>query len=651
MREYFSFILAFKTANTLRSLRILKVKISGRLSSHMELVKLKQLLSNTRLLMYNYLSPKFNSISIIQSMKLKFFLPFLFLSIIACTDDKKTKQAPNVLLIMTDDQGWGDLSFHGNDSIFTPNIDKLAEKSCRLGQFYVSPVCAPTRASLLTGRYHLRTGTSWVTHRKEVMRSEENTIAEIYRDAGYATACFGKWHNGEQYPNDPNGQGFEEFYGFKAGHWNNYFNTTLSHNQEEVKTEGYITDVITNKAIDFIHENATNPFFCYVPYNAPHSPFQVPDENYNKYKKLNLTDKNASVYGMVENIDENIGRLMATLDSSQILENTIVVFLTDNGPNGQRFNGGMRGTKGSVHEGGVRVPCFVYWKDNLPENQLIEQLSAHIDLLPTLADLCDISIPNETNLDGKSLAPLLRNKDAKWNNRSIYNIHTEGENRMRPAAVRTEKYRMVVDYNGDAQLFNMKEDPAQTTDIALMQPQILDSLKTDLENWFAEVSKDAFKKPSIPVGFSEVPSTFLPAPEASLSGQLQFKGGRGWANDYIINWSGNEDTASWKLNIKEDKEYKIALQYNCSEDFVGAVFEIDINGTTMNVPIEEAFNNPFFHSPDRVIRGEVYEKEWGLVYIDFPKLDKGEAMLKLSLKRAGNAKAWFELKSILIQNI
>ncbi|MGK0286690.1 MAG: arylsulfatase A-like enzyme [Salibacteraceae bacterium] len=583
-------------------------------------------------------------------MKLRSFFPLIILTVIGCNaNQKSTTPPPNVLLIMTDDQGWGDLSFHGNDSIYTPNLDKLAQKSCRLEQFYVSPVCAPTRASLLTGRYHLRTGTSWVTHRKEVMRSEELTIAEIFKDAGYSTGCFGKWHSGEQYPNDPNGQGFQEFFGFKAGHWNNYFNTTLSHNQEEVKTEGYITDVLTDKAIDFIRKNKSNPFFCYVPYNAPHSPFQVPDKYFDKYKKLNLTDKNASVHGMIENIDENIGRLLSVLDSSQMLENTIVVFLTDNGPNGQRFNGGMRGIKGSVHEGGVRVPCFVYWKNNLPENQVIKQLSAHIDLLPTLADLCKITIPNESNLDGKSLAPLLKNKNEDWQERSIYTIHTEGENRMKPAAVRTEDYRMVIDYNGSSHLFNMKDDPAEENDLALKQPELLDSLKRDLKNWFTDVTKDAFNVPHIPVGHAKAQTTFLPAPEARLSGNLQFKGGRGWANDYIINWKDISDIAVWNIDVQKNKEYKIALKYNCSEDFVGAIFEVEINGNSTSVPIQEAFNNPFLDSPDRVVRGEVYEKEWGLVYLETP-IDSGECSIKLSLKDANNATGWFELKGILIDN-
>ena len=196
--------------------------------------------------------------------------------IMAChsKDENKNQTSPNVLLIMTDDQGWGDLSFHGNDSISTPHIDALAKRSIQFERFFVSPVCAPTRASLLTGRYHLRTGTSWVTHRKEVMRADELTIAEIFKSAGYATGLFGKWHNGEQYPHNPIGQGFDEFFGFAAGHWNNYFNTTLTDNQKEVKTDGFIIDVLTDKAIQFIEKNSSKenqkPFLCYLPVSYTH---------------------------------------------------------------------------------------------------------------------------------------------------------------------------------------------------------------------------------------------------------------------------------------------------------------------------------------------------------------------------------------------
>ena len=288
-------------------------------------------------------------------------LGLLGATLIGCERDPmvKTLQSPNVIVILSDDQGWGDLSIHGNPYLETPHIDQLAHNGLQHTNFYVNPLCAPTRASLLTGRYNLRTGTRWVSSGLENMRPEEFTLAELFKSANYATGCFGKWHNGAHYPFHPNQQGFDEFIGFCAGHWNNYFNTTLEHNGEEYSTEGYITDVLTDEAITFIEKNQQQPFFCYLPYNVPHGPFQVGDTYYDKYYAMLDTmqheqerQKLAAVYGMCENLDDNVGRIVSTLDSLSLLENTIIIYLTDNGPNGSRYNGGMRGTKGSTHEGG-----------------------------------------------------------------------------------------------------------------------------------------------------------------------------------------------------------------------------------------------------------------------------------------------------------
>ena len=584
-----------------------------------------------------------------------FFLALLLsITLVACNSKSKTekKSPPNILLILTDDQGWGDLNFHGNDSISTPHIDALAKRSIQFDRFFVSPVCAPTRASLLTGRYHLRTGTSWVTHRKEVMRSDEITIGEIFKSAGYATGLFGKWHNGEQYPHYPNGQGFDEFFGFAAGHWNNYFNTTLSHNGEPVKTEGYITDVLTDRAIQFMKKNSAEenqkPFFCYVPYNAPHGPFQVPDKYFDKYKKMGLTDKNACVYGMVENIDDNVNRLLQTLEQQNILENTIVIFLTDNGPNGHRFNGGMRGIKAKVHEGGVRVPCFISWKGHLAENQIIKQNAAHIDLLPTLAELCNIKLTKTNQLDGRSLVPLLKDKNAVWEKRNIYNIHTEGEMRMRPAAVRTNEYRMVINHDGIPHLFDMQNDAEEKNDLAIQLPKVVDSLQSDLEKWFREVTQKGLEPVLTEVGYKESPITIFPAPEAKLTGHVQFKGGRGWANDYIIDWKNKGDQASWRFDLMEEGSVEVFIKYNCSKEFLPAKFKVTVGEKSKKFSIEEEADFGFVPSPDRLKRGEVYEKEWAKMSVGKFELEKGkqELMIQLLEEKSGG---WLEVKEIDIE--
>ncbi|MCA9051143.1 MAG: arylsulfatase, partial [Planctomycetaceae bacterium] len=340
---------------------------------------------------------------------------------------------PNVVVILTDDQGWGDVSCHGNPQIQTPHMDALAAEGAWFDRFFVSPVCAPTRASLLSGRFDVRTGVSGVTGRLEVMRSDEVTIAELFRDAGYRTGCFGKWHNGEQFPNNPAGQGFEEFFGFCGGHWNNYFDSTLEHNGRPVKTTGYITDVLTDAAIRFVTGDPGRPFFCYVPFNAPHTPWQVPDEWFDKCADRTSDRATQCAYAMVENIDHNVGRLLDALGEQR--HNTIVVFLTDNGPNGQRYNGDLRGIKGSVHEGGVRVPLFISWPGKIAPRK-IDRIAAHVDLLPTLAELCGVAVESTKPLDGRSLVPLLNGTTTAndWPDRSLFTLYG-GTVRQRRGAV------------------------------------------------------------------------------------------------------------------------------------------------------------------------------------------------------------------------
>jgi len=327
---------------------------------------------------------------------------FLLLILFSCSNlkDESENQKPNVLLILTDDQGFGDVAIH-------PIQDQLAREGIRMNHFYVSPVCAPTRASLLTGRYHYRTGTTWVTRNGEAMRSEEVTLAELFKANGYATGCFGKWHNGAHYPQGPIGQGFDEFLGFRGGHWNRYNNPDLEVNGQMKKMEGYITDIFTDAAMDFINTHKDQPFFAYVPYNTPHTPYITPEPLYQKYQQMGLSDTNASIHGMVENIDQNVGRLLEKLEALGILENTLVIFMTDNGPNGDRYVAGLKGKKASVTDGGVRVPCFFYWKDHLQGGQLIDELTAHIDIFPTLVEFLNLNPIKTLPLDGVSFAPLL----------------------------------------------------------------------------------------------------------------------------------------------------------------------------------------------------------------------------------------------------
>src|SRR5688572_18353146 len=292
---------------------------------------------------------------------------------------------PNVVVILTDDQGWGDLSASGNTDLSTPNIDSLAAGGVSLDRFFVCAVCSPTRAEFLTGRYHPRGGVRGVSTGGERLDLDERTIADVFKAAGYATGAFGKWHNGTQYPYHPRGRGFDEYYGFTSGHWGTYFDPPLDHNGELVRGKGFIVDDLTDRAMAFMEASARSgrPFFCYVPYNTPHSPMQVTDRFWERFAKADLPMRGVNprqedlghtraALAMCENVDWNVGRMLAKLEDLKLARDTIVVYFHDNGPNGGRWNGGMRGRKGSVDEGGVRSPLLVRWPGKIPAGRNVK---------------------------------------------------------------------------------------------------------------------------------------------------------------------------------------------------------------------------------------------------------------------------------------
>ncbi len=559
---------------------------------------------------------------------------------------------PNVLLIITDDQGYGDLGLHGNEQIRTPRLDQLGRESIRFDRFFVSPLCAPTRASLLTGRYSLRTGAKGVAQGLETMRAEEVTIAEALRAAGYRTGLFGKWHNGEHYPYTPNGQGFEEAFGFNLGHWNNYFDTTLERNGRPVKTKGFITDVLTDAALDFINTNRQRPFFCYLAYNAPHSPFQVPDKYFDYYKAKGLDDYLASVYGMVENLDDNIGRVLQRLDELKLREDTIVIFMTDNGPNGARFNGDMRGTKGSLHEGGSRVPFFLRWPARFKQPRLVKKLAAHIDLFPTLVELCGVPMPQTLPQDGRSLVPLLEGKETDWPDRTLFTQHQlpNDPNRVTGAA-RTERYRLVNEGRG-WELFDMENDPAQKKNIAAEQPDVVKSLTTAFENWRLEIlpqtGHQRLARPPIPVGHAEENPVELPVPQAQFTGGLRFSG-RHPNNAWLTGWTSLEATVEWELDVARAGRYAVSLQYLCPKADAGSRVQISAAGTVTETTVRATSGQPI-KSPDRVPRTEVYEMDWATAPAGALTLPQGRAKLTVrALTKPGDAV--MELKSVVLKRI
>lgn len=567
---------------------------------------------------------------------------------------------PNVILILTDDQGYGDLSLHGNDSLNTPQLDFLGTHGVQFDRFYVSPVCAPTRASLLTGRYHLRTGVYWVTRGAENIDPDEKTIAEVFKENGYTTGCFGKWHNGAHYPYTPNAQGFDEFIGFKAGHWSNYFDTVLDHNQDTLYSKGYITDVLTDEAIEFIRKNRERPFFCYIPYNAPHTPYQVPDAYFDRIvDRLHIKDsitniRRATIYGMCENIDDNVKKLMTELEQTGLTDNTIIVFLTDNGPNGSRYNGNMRGKKGSVHEGGVRVPCFFYWKNRIEGGRKIYGLAAHIDILPTLVNLCELEFVPGNPLDGIDLSSyLLNERKNRIPDRKIYNHQNQGTRLMRyPGAIRTPRYRFVTTGDQQYSLFDMLEDPAETRDISASKRELSDSLYADYLDWFNEVKDAAMTDREIPIGYKESPETYLPAHEAYINQGLYYKANvNGWAHDWIIGWDRPDDTISWNIRVVASGEYEIQLQYNARPADIGSEIRLNIDGESISHPLSHPFYSAVHPHHDRLVREvEAFEKDWMLESLGRMKLQPGDYQLKLFSTRIASREV-AEVKGLIIRRL
>ena len=531
---------------------------------------------------------------------------------------------------------------HGNEKIDTPVMDRLAAQGARFDRFFVSPVCAPTRAAFLTGRYYLRTGTKGVSGGSETMRADEVTVAEILKAAGYATGCFGKWHNGAHYPHHPNGQGFDEYLGICMGHWNNYFDIEMQRNGKPVRTKGYVADVLTDAAIAFIEKHKGRPFFCYVPYNTPHSPMQVPDRYFDKYKKRGLDDRLACVYGMCENLDDNLGRILARLDDLALAEKTIVVFFTDNGPNGRRYNGGMRGAKGSVHEGGVRVPCFIRWPGRIPAGLTVEQIAAHIDLLPTIVQLTGVPMLETKPLDGLSLAPLLRGEKVDWPDRMLF------EGRRGRGAVRTQRYRLVVE-RGRSQLYDMAGDPGQKKNIAQQQPEVTRKLKADYDKWIEEVTAEAGGRFPIPVGHKQMPLVEITTPEGKWTGGLKF-GGRHANNNWLTGWTSLDASVTWDLDVVHAGRYEIALVYICPKDDVGSRVRVEVGGASVEGVVAKAQEPNFVPSPDRVPRGEVRERVWAPLALGTVTLPKGLTALTIkALTRPG--KAVMDLKAVRVRRL
>lgn len=503
-------------------------------------------------------------------------------------------ERPNVILVMTDDMGYGDLGVHGNPVIDTPNLDAMAKRSARLTTFYVSPVCAPTRACLMTGRFNYRTRCIDTYIGRAMMDTEEVTVAEILRGAGYATGIFGKWHLGDCYPMRPVDQGFEMSLIHRGGGIGQpsdppggegkYTDPILFRNGEAEQMKGYCTDVYYQNAMSFISEcdEADRPFFVYLPDNCPHGPFHdVPKDLYEKYRKQNLNndqfpqdkghklppranvDQRARIFAMIENVDRNIGRLFEHLNKNKLTENTIVIFMVDNGPNGRRYVDGFKGNKSHVHEGGVRSPFFVHWPAKLKAGHTNATPAAHIDVLPTLLTATGTDLPKGLKLDGRSMLPELLGEVGSTKERLLVIQSHRGDQPVRyhNFMARRGNWKLL-NASGFGretlagkpafELYDLANDPHELNSLAEEKPEVLASLRKDYDAWFDDVGStrpDNYAPPRIIVGTNHEPLTTLTRQD--------------WRHTSGRPWQRNS-RGHWLLNAPTNKTFDVKCRFNAN---------------------------------------------------------------------------------------
>ena len=499
------------------------------------------------------------------NIKILFFIVLLVSEIHIVKAQENLEKRPNVILIMTDDQGYGDLACHGNTILDTPNMDRLHSQSVRFTNFHVSPTCAPTRAALMTGLYTNRTGVWHTIGGRSLLRKDKVTMAEVFKENEYHTAIFGKWHLGDNYPFRPQDRGFLEVLVHGAGGVgqtpdffdNDYFNDTYIHNGKLEEYRGYCTDVWFREAIEYIERQKDNPFFCYISTNAPHSPFYV-DNKYSKaYEGIKNIPSN-EFYGMITNIDDNIGILTRKIEDLGISDNTILIFMTDNGSsmgdkkieNITAFNAGMRGKKNSEYDGGHRVPFFVkYPNGKLEAGKDVNNISAHIDVLPTLIELCGLKLNKPIDFDGKSLIPLINCSDENWSERLLITDSQRVEHpiKWRKSAVMSDNWRLV---NGE-ELYNMVDDPGQTNDVALKEPKKVEKFRKAYDTWWDDVSLDFDDFQAIIIGSPAENPVNLTSHDWHSNTQVP------WNHKHVR--SGLQGNGFWVLDIEHTGIYEITL--------------------------------------------------------------------------------------------
>lgn len=414
-------------------------------------------------------------------------------------------ERPNIILLITDDQGYGEMACHGNPIIKTPNLDRLHAESIRFTDFQVSPTCAPTRCSLMTGRHEFRSGVTHTILERERMSLKATTLAQVLKSAGYTTGIFGKWHLGDEAPYQPDRRGFDEVFIHGAGGigqtypgscgdapGNTYFDPAILHNGRFEKTKGFCTDVFYRQALSWIDQKrqGDQPFFAYISTNAPHGPYVCPEKYAKMYEGKGLTPQAVGYYGMITNIDDNIGNLRERLKEWDLERNTLLIFMTDNGHSiGNLYNAGMRAAKGSPYQGGTRVPSFWHWRGVLKSGVDVNKLTAHVDIFPTLAEIAGAKLPEGVQLDGRSLVPLLKDAEAPWEDRYLF-VHVgrwargqAEKSKYAKCAVRNSRFRLV----NNVELYDILNDPGEQTNVIDQYPDVVAAMRKAYDQWWSEI--------------------------------------------------------------------------------------------------------------------------------------------------------------------
>lgn len=507
-------------------------------------------------------------------------------TLVAATKAQPAATPPNILIILTDDQGFSDLGFYGNPSLETPHLDALARESVRLEDFLASPTCSPTRAALMTGQHEFKVGITHTISGRSLLKPGVPTLPAHFQASGYRTAIFGKWHLGETYPSRPKDRGFDQVFihlgggiGQTPDYWGNkYFDPHIHHNGAWTATEGYCTAVFSQTAWDWIDKNSASPWLAYLSLNTPHTPLQVDDKLAQKYLNKGLPKSQARFYAMIDDLDREVGQLLQKLENKGLADNTIVLFMGDNGsakggrPDELEYNAGLRGTKASPYQGGVRVPCFIRWPaGKIQGGRSVDTLTSMIDLFPTLAELAQIPLSGATPTDGRSIVTLLKDPSAAkdWPSRSIV-THVgrwangqAGAHKYKGSSIRNERFTLI---EGET-LYDLQNDQGEQSDVASQYPEVFEALRAQYEQWWRAVRPLAEDVPSITVGAAAAPISHLTCMDWGAS-TLENTGDKypPWNQGYIKALAKGETVnhitafGAWTLRFARSGSYRITLR-------------------------------------------------------------------------------------------